>query len=450
MNKEKYELLKRMNSVNLSYLGSMVYDESDEKLPSSKVRNIHDVFVETIEDSNGNEIKKFFNENGKFLGATGLDGKIYPASEFSEQDLSFLGQLERLSNNRAISFDEYDKKLDDVSKHLGISKDKITSLSELELDQKINEKDEENEKISLDNDNSQTSEEQSKQNEEALEKMNSKQEINMDKLVDDKHSLADILGVQPGCKLVAVYSDAIADNPNSTRFSLIIKNPDGSLEPANMLEQTGGIDSDKTVYETNHDGSSVSQVNVKSSFKIKTPSDASKEGNYTDRILNVRYGSMGYIEVDYGEMDPTNHKYAFTQKLETDHDHYTTLEVREEFSNREGGERNITGNIQEIKVHQKNGCTNLTLAEADGDPNTGHQHEDSEKTNSNDPSIIIEKIKNGNSEISDTFSDSEILAKYYSVLEKNPHMSSEEAIVGSRLDLSDEAQHFPTHYRAYR
>ena len=113
-------------------------------------------------------------------------------------------------------------------------------------------------------------EEKDERNKKALENITSRQEIDPDEKVDDRHTLAEILGIEAGCKLLAVDSDKIMDNKNTTRFSLIIQGSDGSLRPADMLEQVGGKDSDKTVYETNRDGSEVQKLSVKSSYKINS------------------------------------------------------------------------------------------------------------------------------------------------------------------------------------
>lgn len=409
---------------DINFIGTMIYTENTK---TGKVPTIHDVFVMNFKDSKGNITETFFNENGECLGGRGIDGKIYPSTQFAEADLSFLGQLERLSNNHSISLEEYDKNIEKIAKELGLSKEDIHSMSEIELEQKVGKKGkEEKDKISLEENDGQTTEEQVEQNEETLDRINAKEEIDMDKLVDDRHSLADVLGVQAGSKLIAVYSDAIANNTISTRFSFIIQNPDGTLTPANMLEQTGGIDSDKTVYETNRDGSNVDKVNVKSSFKINSP--LIKNG-----ILNIRYGSMGYIEANYGEVDPTDHHYAFTQKLETDRDRYTTKEVRDEFSGREDGTHNIEEDLNEIKMHEEVGCDNLTLKEADGDLETGHFHD----------SAILE-IKAYDPNIEEVFTDREIEERLHKMMDNHPEESFDKVLNDTARDLSEDASHIRT------
>ena len=434
MDRKIYETMQKIynqksndysNTNDVKFIGTMIYNE---ETPTGRVPTIHDIFVMTFRDKSGNITETFFSDTGKCIGGRGKDGKIYPSAEFAEADLSFLGQLERLSNNQGITFDELDKDLEKLAKELGISKYDIKDMPKIELDQKIGEmnKEQEQDKISLQEEDNGFSQEQVKQNEDALDRIDSKEEIDMNKLIDDRHSLADVLDVQAGSKLIAVYSDKIVNNTNSTRFSFVIQKPDGTLAPADMLEQTGGTDSDKTVYETNRDGSNISKVNVKSSFKINSP--LIKNG-----ILNIRYGSMGYVEVNYGEMDPTDHKYAFTQKLETDRDYYTTKEVRDEFAGREDGVHNIEENLDEIKMHEKAGCNDLTLEEADGHMETGNFHD----------SAIVE-IKAYDPNIEEIFTDREIEERLHSMMENHPDESFDKVLNDTARDLSEDASHMRT------
>ena len=416
--KQKGDDLTQKNDVK--YIGTMVYDEST---PTGIVKTAHDVYVISFKDTDGNVTETYFNENGKCLAGRSKDGVLHPVSDFLEYDSSFLKQLNTLGNNQGLTIEDYERNIDEISKKTNIPKEQIKSTSEIDLDQEVENEEDEN-KITLNSDeNKEEDKEQIEENEKKLDKIDSKEEIDMDKLIDDRYSLADIMGAKPGSKLIAVFSDTIKDNNNSTKFSFIIQNPDGSLSPADMLEQTGGTHSDKTVYETNRDGSKVEEVDVTSSYKIDSPIRK-------NCILNVRYGSMGYIEANYGEIDPTNHKSAFTQKLETDRDYYTTKEVRDEFSNKRDGERNIKNDIEEIEMHKKADCDDLTLDEADGHLETGHVHNDA-----------IMEIKAYDPNIELVFTDNEIQERLNKMMDNNPEKSFEEVLENTACDLSEDAYH---------
>lgn len=313
--------------------------------------------VDTLPD--GREITKYFDENKNFLGARGDDGKLLPALELKD-NIGFLSELDIVSKNNGISLEdleELDKKLEKVARALGVSKSDIRQMSVAELDSIIENKGEAG--ISLESND--VSEEKKEQNQKALEGLGkaAKQEINLNKKVDTKHTLAEILGVQAGSKLIVVNSDMIKDNKNTTRFSCLVEGPDGELSPADMLEQTGGKYSDKKVHEVNNDGTSVKEVNVQSSYSVD--SEIVENG-----ILNVRFDQMGEIAVDFGQTDRTSHRDAFTQRLETDRTYPVRRNVQREFDQK-NGIYNTSENLDEIKEHEEHGCDNLSLEEADGD-----------------------------------------------------------------------------------
>jgi len=299
----------------------------------------------------------------ELLAATGRDGKIRGIEDLAD-NIRFLNEITIVSKNKGISLkdlDELDKKLEKVAKALGMSKSDIRNLSMTELDQIINEKGEAG--ISLDEEDD--SKEQKEANKDTLKGLgaNAKQEINLDKRIDSKHTLADVMGLPAGSKLIVVYSDKIKDRQNTTRFSCLIEGPDGSFEIPETLKQVGGKDSDKEIYQVNNDGSKVEKTGAQSSFAIDSPI-------VENAIINIRIGSMGYPVVNYGEMSKTDHHKAFTQELETHRTHPVRSNVRKEF-NQEHGDRNATDNIKEADNYIESGCgDHLTLEEADGDLNT--------------------------------------------------------------------------------
>lgn len=441
MDKDLYEIMREIFeekktefTKDIKYLGTIT---SDEASLTGMTEVTRDVFIMIDVMPDGSIVQKFYDENKHFIAGRDKDGRVYPSSEFANDDLSFLGQFENLNKSQGISLNELDEKLERVTKHLGIPKNDILAISETSLEQKVGKKEEG--QITLDEKNVETPEIQTKKNEEALNNINSKQEINMDKKVDDRHTLAEIMGVETGSKLIAVYSAAIADNKNTTRFSLIIQNADGSLQSADNLEQTGGKDSDKEVYEVNRDGSRVEKMDVKSSYKIDSPL-------VENALLNVRYGSMGYIEIDYGYNSKVAAKEALTEKLETDHDYYTTPEVRKEFSpkNAENGVRNIEDDLAEIKEHEEQGCSDLTLAEADGDPTTGHKHEDGNDTHitdNNHDDVIQEVLGYGDNNI---YTEAEVEDRLNKMSMDHPEESFEEVVERTKRDLDEDTRAFPT------
>lgn len=351
-------------------------------------------------------------------------------------DFGMLSDIEALSMENAVSieeFEEYDRKAEIIANKLGMNKKDIFSMSEVELESLVNEKDigltlSDDKNSELDND------EVKEKNKKALENIKGKQETSLDKKVDTKHTLGEILGVPTGSKLIAVGSDKIENNEISTRFSFVIEYPDGTIAPADMLNQIGGIHSDKNVYETNRDGSEVEKKNVQSSFAIDSP--LVKNGS-----LNVRYDAMGTLAVNFAIIDKTSNKEAFGQRLETREVYRTERNVLREFGQSKGTD-NISENLNEIRGHENFGCDNLTLAEADGDNNTGHNHSDEAA------SKIIASQDYGTL-INDTFTLNEIKERFEDVCERYPETDFDKLVEITKDELAEDARHIPTPERGY-
>lgn len=435
MDKNLYEIMQEIlkekgsNKSDIKYLGAIYTEENDV---NGKVKVGKDIFVLIDVMPDGSLIKKYYDENKNFLAGRSSDGELFPSREFSNEDIGFLSEIDSIDETQGISLNEIDNNLEKISKKLGISKSDIFSMSEVELDQIIKES---SIGLTLSDDESFLSkEERKKQNEIALDNINSKQEINLDKKVDNRYSLAEILGASAGAKLVVVDSDQIQDTTNTTRFSCIIKEADGSIKSADMLQQVGGKYSDKNIYETNRDGSVIENKVIQSSYAID--SDLIKNG-----ILTVRIGQMGSIEVGYGQMDKTSHKDAFTQRLETRELYPVTSRVREEFSKSKGID-NIPDKIDEIKEHEKHGCKSLSLNEADGNPNTGHIH-------SEDVVELILSDKDVGEKINDIYTENEIKERFESMREKHPDKDFDDLIAITKYDLSNEADHMHGRDRSF-
>lgn len=329
-------------------------------------------------DFDDNLMIKYYDENGTFLAVRDSEGRLIPTSQYAYESLDFMEEIENSCKDFNPNLEEINRRLEKVSRKLGISKRDVIAMSQVDLDVAIKEKDVElgtkpeekdSKKVFLKKDEEERQEDQEnrEQNRDDLENLNAKQEINLDRRVDDRYTLADILDVPAGSKLLAIDTNRIENTENTTKFSLIAEYPDGTIREIDNLSQVGGKNSDKNDYEVNRDGSSVEKQNIKSSYAIKSPI-------VQNGVLIVRYGQFGNIEVGYGQTDKTSHRDTFTQRLETDEIYPTTARVREEFSKAKG-ERNISEKMDEIKKHEEHDC-DMTLEDADGDPFTVHDHSD--------------------------------------------------------------------------
>lgn len=399
------------------------------KLLLGNVQIAKDIIVMIDTAPNGDVLLKFYDENQSLIAARGADGEIYPSEAFINEDLSFLNEIDDFSIDESLSLEELDQELEEVARVLGVSKSDVLSMSQVELDAVIGEKDVDS--LSLEDNKKLSKEEQSNRNDrnaEALQNMNTRQEINLDKKIDNKLTLAEVLGVPAGSVLCVVDTDKIQDSENTTRYSCVIKAPDGSVQMADMLKQVGGKHSSKDVYETNRDGSKVEKQVIQSSFEIDSP--LVKNG-----IINIRKGQMGVTEVSYGQMDRTSHNDVFAQKLETRETYPVTREVRNEFSGYKGID-NVSNKMDEIKEHENHGCKNMSLREADGNPDTGHIHGLSE----NAAEIILADEHVGE-KIDSIYTSNEVAERFERMCEKYPDKNFDEVIELTKNELSEEADH---------
>lgn len=238
MNKNLYEnmhnllKIKGSDKADIKYLG-IISVPTDTKTGKAMITKDLFVLIDTFPD--GSPLIRYYDESGKLLAGRGDDGMLFVSSGLSNEDIGFLDEIDNIDETQEISLNELDKELDKVSKALGISKDKILSMSKVELDTAIDQSDKK--QLDLSDDKVLSQNEIDEQNKDVLENLEVKQEIDLDKKIDDRYTLADVFDVQAGSELIVVDSDEIEDNENTTRFSCAIRTPDGKIQSADMLTQ---------------------------------------------------------------------------------------------------------------------------------------------------------------------------------------------------------------------
>lgn len=323
-----------------------------------KVNNeVISVFVKREdEDSIG-----FYDSYGNLLAAKEPNYQLLPSERYRDMPPEFLSQIDSLWTDllhSRISIEKRNRELEDLADMLGIRKEKIISCSSIELSQTVECTSEKKDKT------------QSNDTDKIVSNLfHAKQEIALDKLVDDRYTLGEILGVNDSnATLVCVHSSDIkTSNRSNSEFSFLIKYPDGRLEEASMLSQEDGIHSVRDVYASNRDGSSVNKVNMRSMYRLTSP--LGKES-----MISVSYGSTGTLEFQYGKRDVTEQDFIAVPLSTTDGStRYVTKEVQE-YIESDNGIYHTHAATAEASKHFEHGCNDLSLEEADGDENTGHQH----------------------------------------------------------------------------
>ena len=422
--KIQYDIIKLMESLkehhsnnslkDIVFLGSIDYQENIDGVSYDAKK---DIFM-IIEEKDGVTSFHYYDEKQKAIAIDFEDdGRDIMAigDFFKERDVDFtksiLDDISNLDIENSISLNEIESNLEKYAKSLGVSKEQILSAATIDLN-KVPEKKFKKDKIHLDN--SEDKEISKEENKNALDHISTKSEVDLDEKVTGKQTLGQILGVPAGGKLIALYSEHIANNENTAEFSFLLQKTDGTLEPADMLDQVDGNQPDKKIASVNRDGSEIKNQQVNSLFSIDSTGD-------THDMLSIRRGNMGILELSYVQMDPTDNTQGMSIPLETDNIQPITSQVRNEM-NTTKGIYNVSENLDEYNVHQDIGCDNITLEEIDGDPNTGHQH--LEENDSIIDSYINEIMENHI--IDDNYYPKEVKETFLETAKKHPDLPLDE------------------------
>ena len=400
---------------------------SKHYLGQIKVNNdIVSIFVKREdEDSIG-----FYDSFGNFIAQKEPNYQLLPAEQYRNMPPEFLTQIDSLWQDimkNGISLDTQNRDLERFSGILGIDKERVMSSSSIGLSQKVDEtpkKDDKKLEIDDRKDNTITH----KNNNEVLDSISAKTEIELDKLVDDRYTLGEILGIDdPNATLICVHSiDIKSTSRSNSEFSFLIKYPDGRLEKADMLSQEDGTSPDRDVYSSNRDGSDVNKVGVRSMYRIKSPTGK-------ESMISVSYGTAGTLDFQYGKRDITKQDFM-SVPLESSYSRYVTKEVQDSLDP-ERGIYQAHKSAKEASSHMDKGCDNLTLKEADGNENTGHQHLDD-----NHMLMIAANILDKNPELDEFYSTKGLADDLKKYLNNHPDRTIEDFT----KDRLADCEHYPS------
>lgn len=286
-----------------------------------------------------------------------------------EKDLESSAQSMNISKEELIeNMKENISELDKMSKVLGTSKENIHAASSYSLPTPKDKKDDE--KIHLEEKTTSTNTNEQLNRQENDDNPNIKQEADLSQKVNDKYTLGDILGVPEEGKLVAVYSSAVENNKNNTRFTFLIKHPDGHYSSCENLQQIGGKAPTNDVFVSNRDGSNVEKTHVNSAFKTAN-------GKY---LLTAKYGTMGELDLGISqaaEREATNKQAITEYNLKTHNNYNTHLDVKEALLSYHSEKYRADKRSKEAKdfstIVDENGNIKMTLDNIDGDTSTGVQ-----------------------------------------------------------------------------
>lgn len=368
-----------MKVADVKYLGTIDYNGEKKQIF---------LLEEQVEKEDGEtiNIERYYTEDGEFLGgnnnADQYDYIILDEKHLNETEL--LEELEELDKDGELDLNELeDERLEEIALILGVSKEEIEKMSEIDTDEQIKDKSDDKQQT-LESEKEPEDEEKETISKKQMEKVSAKNEIATNQKVTDKMTMAELMHVtDKGYKKFAiVYSDNFKDSGNTTRFSIVGIKEDGSAEKIDTLEQGYGKTPTKHIHSLNRDGSEIEEEQVNSIFKIK--------GREEEQV-GIKIGAMGTIEPSLIRTPAQDNQEAVSIPIETHSVKPTTRETRE-FMNKQKNPRMIE-ETERIHNHE-NEDHKMTKRCIDDDKYNDpeeHQHEE-ENINNTGTQINKEEI----------------------------------------------------------
>lgn len=394
LNSSDQKKLSDNKVLNVKYLG-VIKIEGEEK-------GIYLVIEQKAQkDGTLAQIERYYTEDGEFLGG---DNSI-DEYDFLTLDEKYMNNKDMLEKLQSIDKDGIldlnkieQERMEEVAKELGITAKELEKM--VEIDSK-----------------------------KETEKISTKSEIDTNRKVTDKETMASILNVQDkGYKKIAIiYSDKMQDNGNTTRFSFVGIKEDGTAEKIDTIEQAYGRNPSKEINSVNRDGSKVEQEQVNSIYRIKGKKETQ---------IAVDIGAMGTIEPSLVRTPAQDNEEAISIPIETHNVRPTTRETRE-LMNEQRNPR-VKEEIQRAKEHQELRCDDISLKDIDDNPNNNtHEHiEISEEYLDKCATKILE-----NYEVSSVYNRNDVINRLKENIEKSGEdIQTEELLEQVENQMEEEAK----------
>lgn len=347
------------------------------------------------------QIERYYTEDGEFLGG---DNSI-DEYDFLTLDEKYMNNKDMLEKLQSIDKDGIldlnkieQERMEEVAKELGITAKELEKMVEIDSKKEI-------------------------------EKISTKSEIDTNRKVTDKETMASILNVQDkGYKKIAIiYSDKMQDNGNTTRFSFVGIKEDGTAEKIDTIEQAYGRNPSKEINSVNRDGSKLEQEQVNSIYRIKGKKETQ---------IAVDIGAMGTIEPSLVRTPAQDNEESISIPIETHNVRPTTRETRE-LMNEQRNPR-VKEEIQRAKEHQELRCDDISLKDIDDNPNNNtHEHiEISEEYLDKCATKILE-----NDEVSSIYNRNDVINRLKENIEKSREdIQTEELLEQVENQMEEEAK----------
>ena len=362
---EEYQSKSEDSIRNISYHNQLIMQNSNNKIMYG-MQDVYSIKVCAKKDIEKSEIVLY--QDGKEVATIDSDAKI----QFSQE---YIAQMEEISLKMYQVLKEIDGQplnlLYGKQKDLAIPNIKNEeevedfSLSKEELEEQKNLKEEQ--EGSLGQKENDEGHEETKNEEENIERIARKSGLTKDdikscstidpqeKITDDK-SFEDIANIEGKYTKIFVVS-ANNESKGNSRFAFWGITPDGQVEQIEGLEERQGVNTGKTIYAINRDGSEVKEQQTAALFTMPNQ----KEG------FSVTIGQYGIIETTYIRRSPEENKFIGSE-INSSTQKPTTREVQEFMNDSRTTDRELQKTIDKTE-HQLSETEKTNIKNIDNNPN---------------------------------------------------------------------------------
>lgn len=330
---------------NIRYIGKIDIEEIINNKPYLLEKDIY-ICEERIVDKNGKEInvEKFYTEDFECIAMKNEKFGILLKEQYEEHP-EIIEKLEELDQKGLIDLKEENlKESVKIAETLGIDKEKIENISEIDL-RRLDEP-EKNNQI------------------EAKAKV----QMNANEKITTRDSMATMLGVEGKgyTKIAVVDSKELKTQRNTTSYAFVGVKENGQMEEIDSLVQVYGTKPDRNINAISADGTKVQEERTISMYRVKGREDEQlaigKDGLNTTRVSLVRTSPE------------TNESISIP--IEANTIAKTSHEDKEFMDSRKNPK--VTAETKRIEKHKKENCE-PSIKDIDDDPtNDTHEHDDGE------------------------------------------------------------------------
>ena len=377
---------KYFKVLNVNYIGNLEIKDKEDKSKKAIF-----LLTEQTIDKNDNIviIEKYYTEDFKFLAGDNKSDGIHQFMLNKEltDDPDLLDSLNSLRGEKESEIDLQEverNELEEIAKALGIDEKDIKNMSQMDLAQEIEDKQEDENKDNRE-DKEENSKEQELDEEETKKIVNPKQEMKINTKVDNKKTLGQALGLNPSeyTKIAIVYSEKLNEidkkdgNTNNTRYSFVAIRKDGTAKTINdklEIDHISGNNSYRDAIKIDADKTARKDDKTRSRYKIKGK----------EEYLSVENGQYGELKAYYGKGKTREKNETVETQLETTNVKRTPIELRNLQASYKGN-RNTDKMAEEANQHfEKYKEKKVGIKSVDGDEKTKEHIHDEERTIYND------------------------------------------------------------------